>query len=78
MIEAIAARVRSGGRVSGDEALELYRQAPTPLLGQLADAVRARKHPDPIVTYIIDRNVNYTNVCVARCTFCAAESVGNR
>ena len=33
--------------------------------------MRARKHPDGIVTYIIDRNVNYTNVCVARCNFCA-------
>ena len=41
------------------------------MLGRLADAQRARKHPDPIVTYIIDRNVNYTNVCVAKCNFCA-------
>jgi len=71
MIEAIADKVRGGGRVSADEALELYRRAPTALLGRLADAVRARKHPDRIVTYIIDRNVNYTNVCVAKCTFCA-------
>ena len=53
------------------EALELYRRAPTHLLGRLADGVRARKHPHGIVTYIIDRNVNYTNVCVARCNFCA-------
>ena len=45
--------------------------APTHVLGRLADAVRARKHPGRIVTYIIDRNVNYTNVCVARCNFCA-------
>ena len=45
--------------------------APTHLLGHLADAIRARKHPERIVTYIIDRNVNYTNVCVARCNFCA-------
>ena len=37
----------------------------------MADAVRQRKHPDGVVTYIIDRNVNYTNVCVARCNFCA-------
>ena len=37
----------------------------------MADAVRRRKHPDGVVTYIIDRNVNYTNVCVARCNFCA-------
>src|SRR3954469_23298239 len=71
MIHAIADKVRSGGRLSPDEALALYRHAPTALLGRLADAVRARKHPERIVTYIIDRNVNYTNVCVAKCTFCA-------
>ena len=70
-IERIADKVRAGGRVDAAEALDLYRHAPTPLLGQLADMVRARKHPDGIVTYIIDRNVNYTNVCVARCNFCA-------
>ncbi len=70
-ITALADDIRAGRRVTADEALALYRTAPTPLLGHLADAVRARKHPDGIVTYIIDRNVNYTNVCVARCTFCA-------
>ena len=66
-----ADKVRAGERVSGDEALALYRHTSTALLGQLADAVRARKHPNRVVTYIIDRNVNYTNVCVAKCTFCA-------
>jgi cyclic dehypoxanthinyl futalosine synthase len=70
-IETIAAHVRQGGRVDRAEALQLYTQAPTALLGALADEIRARKHPDRIVTYIIDRNVNYTNVCVARCNFCA-------
>src|SRR6266511_2152949 len=71
MIAAIVDKVRAGGRVSAGEALELYHHAPLPLLGELADGIRARKHPDGIVTYIIDRNVNYTNVCVARCNFCA-------
>ena len=64
-------RILSGGRLTGDEALQLYRHAPTYWLGRMADAVRRRKHPDGLVTYIIDRNVNYTNVCVARCNFCA-------
>jgi cyclic dehypoxanthinyl futalosine synthase len=64
-------RIASGGRLNADEALLLYRQAPTYWLGRMADAVRRRKHPDGLVTYIIDRNVNYTNVCVARCNFCA-------
>src|SRR5262245_44165972 len=70
-VDQVAAKVRSGGRVAAAEALELYRDAPTPLLGRLADAIRERKHPERIVTYIIDRNVNYTNVCVAKCNFCA-------
>jgi cyclic dehypoxanthinyl futalosine synthase len=70
-IEALADKVRGGGRLDRAEALELYQHAPTALLGRLADDVRARKHPDRVVTYIIDRNVNYTNVCVARCNFCA-------
>ena len=70
-IEEIADKVRNGGRVTRDEALVLYTEAPTTLLGELADGIRARKHPERLVTYIIDRNVNYTNVCVARCNFCA-------
>jgi cyclic dehypoxanthinyl futalosine synthase len=67
----LASKVLDGGRVSADEALLLYREAPTHVLGQLADAIRFRKHPERVVTYIIDRNVNYTNLCVARCNFCA-------
>jgi cyclic dehypoxanthinyl futalosine synthase len=70
-LEPIVEKVRAGERVSADEALSLYRRASTPLLGQLADGIRARKHPERLVTYIIDRNVNYTNVCVAKCNFCA-------
>jgi cyclic dehypoxanthinyl futalosine synthase len=67
----IVAKAEAGERVDAGEALRLYREAPTAVLGRLADAARARKHPDRVVTYIIDRNVNYTNVCVARCNFCA-------
>jgi cyclic dehypoxanthinyl futalosine synthase len=70
-VHELARKIRSGERLDRDEALELYLQAPTALLGRLADEVRAKKHPEGIVTYIIDRNVNYTNVCVARCNFCA-------
>src|SRR5688572_22816971 len=70
-VRDIAAKVASGARIDAVEALELYTHAPTALLGRLADGIRARRHPERIVTYIIDRNVNYTNVCVARCNFCA-------
>jgi cyclic dehypoxanthinyl futalosine synthase len=51
--------------------LELYERASLLELGQLADAERWRQHPANVVTYIIDRNINYTNVCVADCKFCA-------
>src|SRR5215208_3515619 len=70
-LASLTARVAAGERLPRDQALALYTEAPTHVLGRLADRVRARKHPDRVVTYIIDRNVNYTNVCVARCNFCA-------
>lgn len=53
------------------EYLELYEKAPLLELGAMADQVRRRLHPEGVVTYIIDRNINYTNVCVADCKFCA-------
>ncbi len=53
------------------EYLELYQRASLLELGALADAERWRHHPEPVVSYIIDRNINYTNVCVADCSFCA-------
>ena len=70
-ITRLVEKVQAGARVDAAEALELYRSAPTAVLGALADGIRARKHPEGLVTYIIDRNVNYTNVCVAKCNFCA-------
>jgi len=51
--------------------LEYYENTSLLDLGAAADAVRRRLHPDPVVTYIVDRNINYTNVCVADCGFCA-------
>jgi cyclic dehypoxanthinyl futalosine synthase len=53
------------------ELLDLYENASLIELGQMADAVRREKHPGENVTYIIDRNINYTNICVADCKFCA-------
>ncbi|MYK90240.1 MAG: radical SAM protein, partial [Acidobacteria bacterium] len=71
LVDGAVQRVLDGGRLEAAEALALYTDLPTHRLGQLADAARAARHPDRVVTYIIDRNVNYTNVCVARCNFCA-------
>lgn len=51
--------------------LDLYTHAPLLELGDLADRARATRHPHGVVTYIVDRNINYTNVCVADCGFCA-------
>jgi len=51
--------------------LDLYERAPLLELGRMADDARKAKHPDDVVTFIVDRNINYTNVCVADCKFCA-------
>ncbi len=51
--------------------LDLYENAPLLELGQMANAKRWELHPENVVTYIVDRNINYTNVCVADCKFCA-------
>jgi cyclic dehypoxanthinyl futalosine synthase len=51
--------------------LDFYTNAPLLELGLEADRIREQNHPRGIVTYIVDRNINYTNVCVADCGFCA-------
>jgi cyclic dehypoxanthinyl futalosine synthase len=70
-IDDILQRGADGGRITAAEALLLYTDAPFHPLGEAADAVRRRRYPDGIVTYLIDRNINYTNVCVTACKFCA-------
>jgi len=69
--DSIQSRVLAGERLSRDEGIALIRDGELLELGMLADAVRQRLHPEGIVTYIIDRNINYTNVCTAQCAFCA-------
>ncbi len=59
------------GRVGRDEALALLREAPLLELGRRADAVRRRLHPEGLVTFVVDRNINFTNVCTCQCRFCA-------
>ncbi|MFU8856357.1 MAG: cyclic dehypoxanthinyl futalosine synthase [Deferrisomatales bacterium] len=59
------------GRVGREEALGLLRDEEFLALGRRADAVRERLHPEGIVTFVVDRNVNYTNVCTCQCRFCA-------
>ena len=58
-------------RIARDEALRMFEEIPLPELGWMADSVCRQKHPEPMRTYVIDRNINYTNVCVSGCRFCA-------
>jgi cyclic dehypoxanthinyl futalosine synthase len=70
-IADLLTRAADGVRISPAEALLLYTDAPLHALGEAADTVRRRRYPDNIATYIIDRNINYTNVCLTACKFCA-------
>ena len=70
-LERIVAKVTADERISNAEALLLHERADIATLGRLADLVRQRKHPEPVVTYIVDRNINPTNVCITDCGFCA-------
>ena len=58
-------------RISFDEGLRLFQFAPLFELQVLAQAVRFKKHPEKIVTFVLDSNPNYTNICDIDCTFCA-------
>jgi len=70
-IESIIDAIFQGQRVNKDDAEILYHNAPLLTLANLADQIRHNKHPEPIVTFVVDRNINYTNVCISRCKFCA-------
>ncbi|WP_394821912.1 cyclic dehypoxanthinyl futalosine synthase [Pendulispora albinea] len=70
-LDTILSRAAEGDRLNAAEGERLLHEAPLFELGLAADAVRRRKHPHGVVTYIVDRNVNYTNVCTTSCRFCA-------
>jgi cyclic dehypoxanthinyl futalosine synthase len=67
----ILAKVEDGGRITYDEAVILYQEADLLQLGRAANARRQQLIPGEVVTYLIDRNINYTNVCNTDCSFCA-------
>lgn len=58
-------------RISFQEGVDLYNNADILELGRMADNIRREKHPENIVTFVIDRNINYTNICTCKCKFCA-------
>jgi len=70
-IENIISACGQGKPPSRDEALRLLINADLLELGALADTIRKRLHPDNLVTFVVDRNVNYTNICESKCRFCA-------
>lgn len=59
------------GRIERATALELLTNGDVLVLGRMADDIRQRLHPDGVVTFVVDRNVNYTNICDSQCSFCA-------
>ncbi|MCU0962639.1 MAG: dehypoxanthine futalosine cyclase [Pirellulaceae bacterium] len=71
MIDHILAKAVAGERITAAEGHTLLASRQLLDLGQAADAVCRRKHPEPYRTYNIDRNINYTNICTAVCDFCA-------
>jgi cyclic dehypoxanthinyl futalosine synthase len=70
-IQPILDRALAGERLTGQDCTDLLEADDFVRIGLAADEIRKRRHPDGIVTYIIDRNINYTNVCNVVCTFCA-------
>lgn len=71
LADALVSRVRSGDRVSDEEALELLRSRDLLTIGSLAMERRRGTVPQEQVTFIVDRNINYTNFCTTQCDFCA-------
>lgn len=69
--EKILARAAAGERLALEEGIFIYHHADLLALGRAADQVRRRLHPDGLVTFVISRNINYTNICQCGCRFCA-------
>jgi len=70
-LKKVIVRASRGERLDAREGLLMFRQADLLTLGELAGAIRRRLHPERLVTFIVDRNINYTNICVNKCKFCA-------
>jgi cyclic dehypoxanthinyl futalosine synthase len=71
MIDDIAEKVYDRQRLTTEDARRLFAHPNLAELGMLANWVRRQKYPEPVVTYNVGRNINYTNVCWVRCDFCA-------
>ncbi|MHB1126924.1 MAG: cyclic dehypoxanthinyl futalosine synthase [Bacillota bacterium] len=71
MLDGILNKALGGERLTFDEGVQLLRDGDLMQMGWAADRVRRRLHPENVVTFVIDRNINYTNVCISGCKFCA-------
>ncbi len=71
MFEQINAKLHGGKPINREEALWLLTEAELLSVGKLAAAIRQKKHPENRVTFVVDRNVNYSNICDSKCKFCA-------
>ncbi len=70
-INTIQSKMLRGGRLSPEDGLVLLNQADLLDMGELANSIRKRVHKKRLVTFIVDRNINYTNICINKCKFCA-------
>lgn len=70
-LKNIEQKISSNCRIDASDAVYLYKNVPLPYLGFLSDSVKRRKHGNEIITYVVDMNINYTNICVSKCRFCA-------
>jgi len=70
-LDKVVGKLEGGEALDRAEALLLLQGADLLQLGRAADRVRKRLHPDNLVTFVVDRNVNYTNICESKCKFCA-------
>lgn len=70
-MENIIRKIENGERISTDEALNMLLNSEFLTLADLANKKRKKLHPEPDVTFVVDRNINYTNICMSECLFCA-------
>ena len=70
-MNAILEKAAEGERITDEEAVALLRSRDLVSIGRVANEARNRKHDPDRVTFIIDRNLNYTNICTTDCDFCA-------
>lgn len=71
MLKTITEKVASGAELTREEALWCLTEGDLVAVGRIADTIRRTMHPDGCVSFVVDRNVNYTNVCESQCKFCA-------